>query len=96
MSREKLMGVLRAPHMSEKSTALAERQKEFVFKVATDAGKADIKAAVELMFNVKVDVVRVMNVKGKKKGRAGGCRPDWKKAYVALQAGHDIDFMRTE
>lgn len=96
MSRESLMNVLRSPHMSEKSTALAEGQKTFVFKVAADSCKATIKDAVELMFNVKVDAVRVMNVKGKTKGRAGGRRPDWKKAYVALQAGHDIDFMRTE
>jgi len=96
MSRETLMNVLRAPHMSEKSTALAEGRKTFVFKVAVDSNKASIKDAVELMFSVKVDAVRVLNVKGKTKGRSGGRRPDWKKAYVALQAGHDIDFMRTE
>ncbi|MEK6749215.1 MAG: 50S ribosomal protein L23 [Pseudomonadota bacterium] len=95
--QERLMKVLLAPHVSEKSTVAADKQRTFVFKVVKDAEKDEIKGAVELMFNVKVDHVRVVNVKGKAKGgrnRAkGGHRQDWKKAYVALQSGFNIDFM---
>lgn len=89
------MNTLLAPHISEKSTRTADKHKQFVFEVADRATKLHIKQAVELMFKVKVDAVRVVNVKGKTK-RAGargvGRRSGWKKAYVSLQAGHDIDF----
>jgi large subunit ribosomal protein L23 len=68
-----------------------------VFKVARDATKPEIKRAVELMFEVKVQKVTVATVKGKHKrfGRIQGRRSDWKKAYVTLEAGHEIDFLGT-
>ncbi|MEO5573069.1 MAG: 50S ribosomal protein L23 [Gammaproteobacteria bacterium] len=95
MNQERLMQVLIAPHISEKSSAAADRNKQFVFRVVTDSNKGEIKGAVELMFNVEVDGVRTVNVKGKTKrsGRRMGGRSDWKKAYVSLKPGFDIDFM---
>ena len=92
---ERLLKVLKAPHISEKSTMVAEKQNTIVFKVATDASKAEIKAAVEKLFEVKVEAVRTLNVVGKTKrtGSRMGRRSDWKKAYVTLKAGQDIDFM---
>lgn len=96
MSQERLMKVLLAPHVSEKTTNSADSDNQFVFKVMTDATKKEIKNAVELMFDVKVDSVNVMNVKGKTKGRFGGRRANWKKAYVKLEQGFDIDYMGAE
>lgn len=95
MQQERLMKLLLAPHVSEKSTLSAERDKHFVFKVAPDATKAEIKRAVELMFDVKVSAVQVVNVKGKRKrfGRTMGKRAGWKKAYVNLMPGHDIELL---
>ena len=96
MSEERLLKVLHAPHVSEKSLVLGDTEKQVVFKVLRDATKPEIKAAVEKMFDVKVDSVRVVNSKGKRKGRFGanpGRRGGYKKAYVALAEGHDIDFM---
>ena len=95
LSAEKLMSVLVGPHLSEKSSGLAERLKQFVFKVRRDADKSDIKRAVELMFDVKVTAVQVVNCMGKAKrfGRSPGHRQDWKKAYVTLAEGQDIDFL---
>ncbi|GAA4502655.1 50S ribosomal protein L23 [Pseudaeromonas paramecii] len=92
---ERLLKVLKAPHISEKSTMVAEKQNTIVFKVATDATKAEIKAAVEKLFEVKVEAVRTLNVMGKTKrtGARMGRRSDWKKAYVTLVPGQDIDFM---
>ena len=89
-----LTTVLRAPIISEKSTLQAEANKIIVFKVLTQATKKQIKDAVELMFNVEVDNVNVLNVQGKQKrfGRTLGKKSDWKKAYVKLKPGHDIDF----
>ena len=89
-----LANVLQAPIVSEKSTIAAEANKRFAFKVQKQATKRDVKNAVELMFNVEVDSVQVLNVKGKVKrfGRSLGKRSDWKKAYVKLKPGHDIDF----
>lgn len=94
MKKERLMKVLLAPHISEKSTVAADSNQQFVFKVVPDANKLEIKRAVELMFDVKVDAVQVSNVKGKSKrfGQVAGRRADWKKAYVKLQPGQDIDF----
>jgi large subunit ribosomal protein L23 len=94
MNQERLMTVLLAPHISEKSTTVAERNKQFVFRVRPDADKVEIKGAVELMFNVQVAAVRTTNLKGKVKraGRRIGRRSDWKKAYVSLKPGFDIDF----
>jgi len=94
MQQSKLASVLVAPIVSEKSTIAAENDNQFVFKVQKVATKLEIKNAVELMFDVEVDSVKVLNVKGKIKrfGRSLGKRSDWKKAYVKLKAGHDIDF----
>jgi len=99
MSENRLLQLILAPHVSEKTTNAAEQSRQVVFKVLRDATKTEIKAAVELLFNVKVDRVQTMNMKGKSKRRAGasfGRRPHWKKAYVALAPGHDIDFMGAE
>jgi large subunit ribosomal protein L23 len=92
----RIANVLLAPIVSEKSSIAADVDKRFVFKVQKVATKKQIKSAVELMFNVEVDSVQVLNVKGKVKrfGRALGKRSDWKKAYVKLKEGHDIDFAR--
>lgn len=93
MNIEQKFIVLREPHTSEKTTILADKLKKYAFKVSTDATKLEIKSAVEAIFNVKVDKVSTVNVKGKSKrfrGRSGK-RNDWKKAYVSLQAGYDLD-----
>lgn len=89
----KLARILTAPIVSEKSAIVADTSNQFVFKVAKTATKLQIKNAVEMMFDVKVDSVRVLNVKGKIKrfGRTLGKRSDWKKAYVKLQSGHNIE-----
>lgn len=96
MNQERLYQVLLAPHLSEKSARLGdEASSQFAFKVAKTATKPEIKAAVELLFEVKVKSVNVLNVKGKNKrfGAMFGRRKDWKKAYVTLEPGQDIDFM---
>jgi large subunit ribosomal protein L23 len=94
INKYQLAGVLEAPIISEKSTNAAEKNNQFVFKVQKAASKKHIKNAVELMFSVEVDSVHVLNVKGKQKrvGKSLGQRSDWKKAYVKLKPGHDIDF----
>lgn len=93
MNKERLMKVLLAPVVSEKSAGAGEAG-QVVFKVVTDATKPEIKRAVETMFEVNVEQVRVVMVKGKAKrfGAVKGRRVDWKKAYVRLQEGQDIDF----
>ncbi|HUT42096.1 MAG TPA: 50S ribosomal protein L23 [Gammaproteobacteria bacterium] len=98
MNREQLMKVLLAPIVSEKSTRLADASRQYLFKVLPGASKPDIRKAVELMFDVKVNSVQVSNVRGKVKrqGATTGRRADWKKAYVTLAEGHDIDFMGAE
>lgn len=95
MNQERLLNVLRAPHVSEKANTLGESKRQFVFEVANDATKPQIAEAVEKMFSVKVRHVRVCNVYGKVKrmGRFSGRRSQWKKAYVTLLPGHDIDFV---
>lgn len=94
MSQERILQVLVAPHISEKSSLVADANTQHVFKVLTDATKSEIKQAVEQLFEVKVSHVRVMNVKGKTKrfGQRNGKRSDWRKAYVSLAQGQDIDF----
>jgi len=94
LNKFNLASVIEAPIISEKSTISAEKNKSFVFRVQKQATKKHIKKAVELMFSVEVDSVQVLNVKGKQKrfGRSLGQRSDWKKAYVKLKAGHDIEF----
>ncbi|MCW8857383.1 MAG: 50S ribosomal protein L23, partial [Kangiella sp.] len=91
---ERILKVLLAPHVSEKATILAERDGQFVFKVAKDANKREIKKAVETLFEVEVESVRTLNMKGKRKrfGLVEGRRPNWKKAYVSLKPGQDLDF----
>ena len=98
MNAEKLLMVLREPHTSEKSTVMAEKFKQFTFKVLKTATKHEIKLAVEQLFNVKVRRVSVLNVKGKSKRfkQTSGKRNDWKKAFVSLQPDYDIDFTVTE
>ena len=91
---ERLMTVLLAPVISEKGTFVAEKHEQVIFRVAPDATKPEIKAAVELMFKVDVEGVQVVNVGGKKKrfGQFMGRRRNWKKAYVSLKAGQEINF----
>ena len=98
ISEERLLKVLLAPNISEKSTMAAEANNTVVFKVATTATKAEIKAAVEKLFEVSVEGVRTLNVKGKEKrtGARTGRRNDWKKAYVTLAEGSDINFVGAE
>jgi large subunit ribosomal protein L23 len=98
MNESRLLKVLVAPNISEKSTMAAEANNTVVFKVDTTATKAEIKAAVEKLFEVEVTGVRTLNVKGKVKrtGARFGRRNDWKKAYVTLKEGSDIDFAGTE
>ena len=92
LHQEKLMTVIRGPHISEK-THLAAEKNQVVLKVSKDATKKDIREAVELMFDVKVDDVTVVNVKGKSKrfGVTRGRRKDWKKAYVRLAEGSAVE-----
>ena len=92
IKNEHLYGVLRAPHVSEKSARLSEHN-QYVFEVAPNADKQQVKAAVEALFNVKVEAVNLVNVKGKVKSfrfRAGS-RNGWRKAYVRLHEGQTID-----
>jgi len=93
-TNERLMTVLLAPVISEKATFIADKHEQVIFRVHADATKPEIKAAVELMFKVEVDSVQVANVKGKEKrfGRFIGRRRGWKKAYVCLKAGQEINF----
>lgn len=95
---ERLMNVVLAPVVSEKSTLVADKNRQYVFRVADRATKPEIKAAVELMFKTKVDSVTVLNVGGKERrfGRTLGRRRNWKKAYVRLAAGQEINFAATE
>jgi large subunit ribosomal protein L23 len=94
MNKEQLLQVLLSPIVSEKSATLADANRQYVFKVRTDADKRDIRKAVELLFEVQVERVQVINVKGKSKrfGRVMGKRSDWKKALVRLKEGQEIDF----
>lgn len=98
MNQERIMKVLVAPIVSEKSTRLSDENRQFAFKVVPDASKPEVRKAVELMFDVKVDAVQIANVRGKVKrfGQKMGKRSDWKKAYVTLAEGHDINFMGAE
>jgi large subunit ribosomal protein L23 len=91
----KLYNVIRAPRVSEKTARLQEVSNQYVFEVATDATKADIKVAIEKLFDVKVEAVNVLNVKGKQKAfkNRTGRRADWRKAYVKLAEGQSIDVM---
>ena len=94
MSQERLLQVLLAPQVSEKATYVADKNNQVIFKVAADATKPEIKAAVELLFKVEVDAVQVLNVKGKvkRRGAIAGRRKGWKKAFVCLKPGQEIQF----
>ncbi|MCP5325271.1 MAG: 50S ribosomal protein L23 [Oceanospirillaceae bacterium] len=98
MNYERIYKVLLGPLVSEKATFVAERHGQYVFRVASDASKPEIKRAVEQLFNVKVEGVQVLNLKGKTKrtARGVGKRSDTRKAYVTLAAGQDIDFADVE
>ena len=98
MSNDRLYKVLLAPRVTEKTARVGEQGNQYVFKVATDATKAEVRAAVEENFEVKVDSVRVVNVKGKTKSfkMRAGKRSDWKKAYVRVQEGQVIDLLGGE
>ena len=97
MNQERMYQVLLAPHVSEKGTLLADEKNQHVFRVASDATKTEVKVAVEELFKVKVEKVRILNNKGKKKMSGGrpGKRSDIRKAYVSLMADNDIDFTGT-
>lgn len=95
MNQERLMQVLLAPQISEKATWVADKNEQVIFRVASDATKPEIKAAVELLFKVQVESVQVSTVKGKQKryGRSMGRRKNWKKAFVSLKPGQEINFV---
>ncbi|TAJ76274.1 MAG: 50S ribosomal protein L23 [Gallionellaceae bacterium] len=97
-NEERLLNVLMAPQISEKATFVAEKNEQVIFRVASDATKPEVKAAVEMLFKVTVDSVQISNVKGKQKrfGKFSGRRSDWKKAYVCLAPGQEINFAASE
>lgn len=97
-SQERLLNVLVAPQISEKATYVADKNEQVIFRVASDATKPEIKAAVEMVFKVSVKSVQVSCVKGKQKrfGRYTGRRSNWKKAYVCLAPGQEINFAAGE
>ncbi len=97
-SQERLMQVLLAPQISEKATFLADKNEQVVFKVDSAATKPEVKAAVELLFKVEVESVQIANVKGKVKrfGKMMGRRKGWKKAFVCLKPGQEINFASGE
>jgi large subunit ribosomal protein L23 len=97
-NEERLMQVILAPVISEKATFVADKHEQVTFRVARDASKPEIKAAVELLFKVQVEDVKVANIKGKVKrfGRFSGRRDNWKKAYICLKPGQEINFVAGE
>jgi large subunit ribosomal protein L23 len=94
-NQEKLMNVLLGPHVSEKAARIGDKHRQVVFRVRSDADKDAVRRAVEKMFEVKVEDVQIVNVRGKYKrfGARLGHRSDWKKAYVRLAPGSDINFV---
>ena len=96
--KERLMTVILGPHISEKTTDVADRNNQYVFKVRRDSSKTEIRQAVELLFEVSVTAIQVLNCRGKIKrsGRDYGQRQHWKKAYVTLAEGQGIDFLGAE
>lgn len=93
-NQNRLLQVLLAPQISEKATFIADKNEQVIFRVASDATKPEVKAAVELLFKVEVESVQIANVKGKEKrfGKLMGCRQGWKKAFVCLKPGQEINF----
>lgn len=98
MNQERVFQVLVGPHVSEKAAVVADANNQYVFKVAVDATKLEIKKSVEQLFKVKVDAVQTLKVKGKvKRNRYGlSAKTTWKKAYVRLEQGQEIDFASAE
>lgn len=98
MSQERILKVLLAPHVSEKSAIMADAAGQYVFKVVPTATKAEVKQAVESLFDVKVQSVNMINLKGKRKVFKGrqGQRNGVRKAIVRLAPGQDIDFAAAE
>ncbi|WP_116366771.1 50S ribosomal protein L23 [Parahaliea mediterranea] len=98
MNQERVFQVLVGPHVSEKAAIAADSSNQYVFKVAVDATKLEVKKSVEQLFKVKVDSVQTLKVKGKvKRNRFGySTKPTWKKAYVRLEQGQEIDFASVE
>jgi large subunit ribosomal protein L23 len=94
MNQERVFQILMGPHVSEKAAILADTNNQYVFRVAIDATKAEIKQSVEQLFKVSVDDVKTLRVKGKSKRNRFGLttKPTWKKAYVRLAQGQEIDF----
>lgn len=94
IQQQRLTQVILAPIISEKSTFVADKMNQVIFRVDSSATKPEIKAAVEFMFKVQVDSVTVANVRGKSKrfGQYTGRRNHWKKAYVSLKPGQEINF----
>ena len=94
MNQERVFQILMGPHVSEKAAVVADTNNQYVFKVALDATKAEVKQSVELLFKVAVDDVKTLRVKGKSKRNRFGMttKPTWKKAYVRLAQGQEIDF----
>lgn len=96
MNQARLYSIILGPHVSEKTTNMSDRHNQVAFKVATDATRVEIREAVEKLFNVAVEDLQVLNVKGKTKRTARGKirkKSNWKKAYVKLQQGQEIDFV---
>ena len=98
MSKDRLYQVLLSPRVTEKTTLVGEQSNQYVFRVVNDASKSEVKGAVELLFDVNVESVRIVNVKGKSKSfrMRPGKRSDWKKAYVRVQEDQVIDFLGGE
>jgi len=98
MNDRRLYNILLSPLTTEKSVLLGEKRNQFVFKVASDATKTEIQTAVQKLFSVSVKSVRTLRVKGKVKRfkQMEGQRSSWKKAYVALAEGHDINIANFE
>ena len=94
MNDQRIMNILLGPHITEKAAIVGESNNQYVFRVASNATKPEVKQAVQKLFEVDVDAVRVVNVKGKTKrtGNRLGQRKNWKKAYVRVKAGQTIDF----
>jgi large subunit ribosomal protein L23 len=94
MNQERILSIILGPHLSEKTSSISELNNQVTFRVVGDATKSEIRTAVESLFNVQVKNVQVLNVKGKTKRTARGklrSRSDWKKAYVRLEQGQQID-----
>lgn len=98
MNKDRLYQILLSPCVTEKTAKVGDESNQYVFQVAVDANKAEVRAAVENLFEVNVESVRIVNVKGKSKSfrMRPGKRNDWKKAYVRVQEGQTLDFLGTE